>query len=290
MSLASFPDSASVEEVNSVIERDGGAIIENYLTAEDLATIQADLLPLYDGFGWGTGVIGEKTRRFGCLFRYSVRLAAVAEQKHFIGAADYFLTSPHRTWYGDNFEERANEYRLTLTQAIGIYPGQGHQGLHRDDLHLGVEHPCREVRVQVMVALSDFTAANGGTNIVPGSHHWTIGRGPNIEDAVPTEMKAGSAAIWLGGVFHGGRLNTTDDQIRYGVTMALDRAQYGLEENHFLVYDRATIEALPPLTRKLLGYEDNRGGWGYVLIDGRIKTVRDLLDADPASPHLTASP
>ncbi|MFT3851260.1 MAG: phytanoyl-CoA dioxygenase family protein [Ilumatobacteraceae bacterium] len=286
MSLTVFPVTASVEAVNSVIERDGGAIIENYLSTEELEAIRADLLPLYDDFGWGIGVIGERTRRFGCLFRYSVRLAAVAEQKHFIGAAEYFLTSPHRTWYGDDFTEMRNEYRLTLTQAIGIYPGQGYQGLHRDDMNLGVEHPCPEVRVQVMVALSDFTAANGGTNVVPGSHMWPIGRGPKNEDAIATEMKAGSAVIWLGGVFHGGGLNTTTDEVRYGVTMALDRAQYSLEENHYLVYDRETVEALPPLTRRLLGYEENLGGWGYILIDGQVKTVRDLLVRDDSRVEL----
>ncbi|MFT3851262.1 MAG: phytanoyl-CoA dioxygenase family protein [Ilumatobacteraceae bacterium] len=290
MSLTRFDVCASVDDVNAVIGRDGGAIIENYVSDEDLATIQAELIPLYDNFDWGIGTIGERTRRFGCLFRYSSRLAVIAEQKHFIGAADHFLRSGHRVWHGEQLEERPNEYRLSLTQAIGIYPGEGHQVLHRDDMNLGVEHPCPEVRVQVMVALSEFTAENGGTNVVPGSHLWPIERGPRIEEAVPTEMKAGSAVIWLGGVFHGGGLNGTNDEVRYGVTMALDRAQYTLEENHFLVYDRETIEVLPPLTRRLLGYEENLGNWGYILIDGKIRSVRDLLDIDAATPHLTGSP
>jgi ectoine hydroxylase-related dioxygenase (phytanoyl-CoA dioxygenase family) len=287
MGLTCLPATASVDEVNAVIERDGGAIVENYLSDEDLEAIRADLVPRYEGFGWGGDGIGERTRRFGCLFRHSTRVSAVAEQKHFIGAADYFLRTPTKVWWGEQSWERPADYRLSLTQAIGIYPGEGQQALHRDDMTLGVVHPCPEVRVQVMVAISDFTAANGGTNVVPGSHKWAIERGPKIEDAVSTEMKAGCGLIWLGGVFHGGGKNTTADEVRYGVSMAFDRAQYGLEENHFLVYDRQTIEALPPLTRKLLGYEENLGEWGYILIDGKIKTVRDLLETDKAAPHLT---
>lgn len=287
MALLHFPVTASVDEVNAVIERDGGAIVEDYVPEDVLAAIRDDMLPAYETVGWGADFLGDRTRRFGCLFQYSPRLSALVEQQHFIGAAEHFLRTPSKVWYDSMLVDQVPDYHLSLTQAIAIYPGQGHQPLHRDDVLMYNPHPGPQIRVQIMFALTDFTAANGATNVVPGSHHWGTDQGPTIEDAVPAEMKAGSALIWLGGVYHGGGLNTTDNDVRYGISMALDRAHLKMEENHFLVYDRETVDALPPLTRKLLGYEELLGHWGYVLIDGQMGSVRDLLEHDKSAPHVT---
>ncbi|NLU82728.1 phytanoyl-CoA dioxygenase family protein [Rhodococcus sp. HNM0569] len=287
MSLTALHVTASVEEVNAVIERDGGVVIEGYVPDDALNAIRDDMMPVYETVDWGGDFLGDRTRRFGCLFQYSTALSALVEQPHFLGAAEHFLRTPSKVWHGEHLVDQVPDYHLSLTQAIAIHPGQGHQPLHRDDVLLFNPHPGPQVRVQMMFALTDFTAENGGTNVVAGSHRWDSGRGPRIEEAVPTEMKAGSALIWLGGVYHGGGLNTSENDVRHGITMAFDRAHLNWEENHFVVYDRETVEALPPLTRRLLGYEEPLGYWGYVLVDGKIKGVGDLLARDRAAPNLS---
>lgn len=75
-----------------------------------------------------------------------------------------------------------------------------------------------------MVAVTDFTERNGGTNVIPGSHKWDDDRIPNSAETVATEMKAGSAAIFIGSTYHGGGTNQTDGEFRIGLTMALDSA------------------------------------------------------------------
>ena len=51
-----------------------------------------------------------------------------------------------------------------------------------------------------MWAISDFTASNGGTQIVPGSHTWEADRVPHEHEVVRAEMAAGS--VYFGWVEH----------------------------------------------------------------------------------------
>ena len=53
-----------------------------------------------------------------------------------------------------------------------------------------------------MVAGTNITARNGGTNIIPGSHLWPSDRSPKREEAAAAEMKKGDGAFWLSTVFH----------------------------------------------------------------------------------------
>ncbi|QVJ02385.1 phytanoyl-CoA dioxygenase family protein [Nocardiopsis eucommiae] len=108
------------------------------------------------------------------------------------------MQKPVHTWLGRYRSVATPSIQVSVTQAIQIFSGQGRQPLHRDDsLHLR-RHPGPTSRVQVMLALSPFTRRNGGTLVIPGSHHWDDERAPRVEEAVPTEMPSGGALIWLG--------------------------------------------------------------------------------------------
>ncbi|WP_274008958.1 phytanoyl-CoA dioxygenase family protein, partial [Escherichia coli] len=75
------------------------------------------------------------------------------------------------------------DIQVGVTQAIQIHPGQGVQPLHRDDSVWLWRHPGynREARVQIMIAITDFSEENGGTLVIPGSHKWDDERMPKQE-------------------------------------------------------------------------------------------------------------
>jgi ectoine hydroxylase-related dioxygenase (phytanoyl-CoA dioxygenase family) len=101
-------------------------------------------------------------------------------------------------------------YQLNIAHVLDRGPGSEQQFIHRDELvwvHLPDPHP--EVQLASVIALVDFTADNGATRVVPGSHRWPKDRVATPEELVPAEMAAGSAIIYLGSTLHGGGANTT---------------------------------------------------------------------------------
>ncbi len=170
--------------------------------------------------------------------------------------------------------------RIGATQLIQIGPSENAQRLHRDDWAFMWRHPAygREARLQIMIAISDFTADNGGTLVIPGSHTWNDERIPQTSEAVPTEMRAGSALLWLGSVYHGGGTNTTTDEMRTGLSIALDAANVRQEENMYLALSPDVVKSYPEDIRALLGWtyaEDSYMGW--VEIDGQMSNPLELL-------------
>ena len=89
----------------------------------------------------------------------------------------------------------------------------GHSAVRRDYLF----PPCM---VTLVWAITDFTADNGATVFVPGSH--MSGLQPDyrhdFSDAVPAEMPAGSIVLWDGRTWHATGANRTQNQYRIGVT------------------------------------------------------------------------
>ena len=127
-----------------------------------------------------------------------------------------------------------------------------------------------------MVAVTDFTAENGGTMVVPGSHTWGDDRGPRVDEAIPTEMSAGSALIWVGGTFHGGGTNTSDSS-RIGLTIGLDLGYLRQEENNFLTYSPEVVKGFDEDIQALLGWSTCPPGTGFVAHEGMMADPIFLL-------------
>jgi ectoine hydroxylase-related dioxygenase (phytanoyl-CoA dioxygenase family) len=144
--------------------------------------------------------------------------------------------------------------RIGITQLIQTGPGQRSQPLHRDDWALlWRHHPSdrREARLQIMAAMSRFTAHNGGTLVVPGSHRWDDDRLPEMSEAISCEMPAGSAMLFVGSTFHGGGANTTADEWRTGLTVAIDSANVRQEENMYLALAPEVVAGYPEEIQRL---------------------------------------
>ena len=63
-------------------------------------------------------------------------------------------------------------YQLSAPVGMQIGPGEAAQVLHHDDAVYPLPWPHAPVVLNTMWALCDFTAANGATRLIPGSHRW----------------------------------------------------------------------------------------------------------------------
>ena len=281
--LAHLKNTATVDELVDTIERDGGAIIDDFLSPADIEEFLQDMRPHLDQYGHSeTEFEGLQTKRIGAVFAKSRKAADVATHPLYLGAAERLIDTPVPMYTAEGPFDIHPGLRIGVTQVIQIGPGQGAQGLHRDQAIVLWRTPKyeRHVRLQIMVALTDFTARNGGTNVVPGSHMWDDERIPDPAEAISTEMKAGSAALFLGSTYHGGGMNQTEDEFRVGFTMALDSALVRQEENMYLALSTEVVKSYPEQIQRLLGWTSHpllKTGW--VEINGQMADANKLLQA-----------
>lgn len=270
MSLTALPATATLDEVVAIIERDGGVIVEDFLDQATLDGLNADLDPLLTVTPTGEeGFVGSKTKRLSALFKHSRHSAYVVTHPLYLGAAERILQRPTKVYYGEEEAWVIPTIQVGATQAIEIHPGQTAQVLHRDDAIWQWTHPDggRDARLQIMLALTDFTAENGATHVIPGSHKWDDDRAPKEDETVRAEMQAGAALLWLGSTYHGGGANDSDAP-RRGMSIGLDLGNLRQEENQYLAVPQEIVKTYPERVQQLLGYQTCPPFMGWVEVDG----------------------
>ncbi|MEM8924210.1 MAG: phytanoyl-CoA dioxygenase family protein [Actinomycetota bacterium] len=147
------------------------------------------------------------------------------------------------------------KWQLNVSAALEVGPGARDQILHREeDLYPYFPVPRPNLILATMWALSDFTADNGGTRIVPGSHRWEADRRAEPNEIVRAEMTTGSVLFWLGGTLHGAGANVTTDDWRYGIVLTYNLGWLRQEENQHVSIPLADALALPGPVRSRLGF------------------------------------
>jgi ectoine hydroxylase-related dioxygenase (phytanoyl-CoA dioxygenase family) len=155
-------------------------------------------------------------------------------------------------------------HQLSAPVGIRIGPGEAAQILHRDDAIYPVPEPHPPLVVNTMWPLDEFTAANGATRFIPGSHRWEPGRVPRPADPVRQAIiSPGSALFYLGSLWHGGGANQTAEP-RLGVILEYAAGWLRPQEIHLLAVPRATVRQLPERLQELLGYNIYPPFVGYV--------------------------
>ena len=153
-------------------------------------------------------------------------------------------------------------YQLNLAQAIRIAPGERQQIPHRDDEMWPCPKGGVEYMVNVMWALSDFTADNGATLLWPRSAHRRMPRAADPNEAIAAEMPAGSALIYLGSTTHCGGANRTAAP-RTGLIFSYSLGWLRTYENSSLAYPPAIARTFAPAVRELVGYRLHRPNLGH---------------------------
>lgn len=158
-------------------------------------------------------------------------------------------------------------YLLTASQAIVVGPGETPQPIHFDDTFYTLPRPRPEVSVSTIWALDDFTADNGATEIIPGSHAWgdeqvaRVFRGdpdaptdPELEARMhPVEMPAGSCVLFAGTLLHRGGANTTE-RPRRAFSHQYCQPWARTQENYSLTIPRERVRRMPERLQEMLGY------------------------------------
>jgi ectoine hydroxylase-related dioxygenase (phytanoyl-CoA dioxygenase family) len=114
-----------------------------------------------------------------------------------------------------------------------------------------------------MWALTDFTAANGATRIVPGSHRNSNPEYGGAYDTIPAEMARGSVLIWDGALWHGGGANATQAR-RTGIAMNYCAGFIRQQENQQLGLAPELVKGFSARLQELLGYGVYRGLIGHI--------------------------
>jgi ectoine hydroxylase-related dioxygenase (phytanoyl-CoA dioxygenase family) len=109
----------------------------------------------------------------------------------------------------------SGDFKLSSLNSRAALPGEGLQALHAD-WGAAVEPDDYQVCNSIWL-LSDFTAENGATRVVPGTHRSRQRPGDAIADLKathPDEIQliapAGTVVIFNSHVWHGGTVNRTD--------------------------------------------------------------------------------
>jgi ectoine hydroxylase-related dioxygenase (phytanoyl-CoA dioxygenase family) len=152
---------------------------------------------------------------------------------------------------------------VSSLSSINIGPGETAQPIHADDQLLPIPKPHPPTVCNTMWALTDFTAANGATRIIPGTHTAPSPDYGTHYDSIPAEMRKGSVLIWHGSLWHGGGANETSAR-RIGIAMNYCAGYIRQQENQQLGISPTLVRRFSPRLRELVGYGIYNGLIGHI--------------------------
>ena len=247
-----LPPTATVEAVSEVLAADGCVVIDELVAPGVLDQLEAELAPYMVETPYGDDFSGHRTRRTG-------GLVARAPSSH------QLVMHPTVTGAVGSVLGHATTFQLHLTQVISIEPGQDAQYVHRDQWAFDFfSFPAGyEVTCNTIWAMTDFTAENGGTRLIPGSHRYDDKLSFTEADTEPAEMRKGSVLLYTGALYHGGGPNPSES-IRNGVNITYCVGWLRQEENQYLSVPADVARDLPDDLLRMMGYAPGAYALGYV--------------------------
>ena len=242
MEMPRFDADAALADVSAALNEAGCAIVENLAGEATIDALAADLEPVIEARWIGIDEFaGFKTKRVSGLMALSAAARDMALNPLALGAAEALLL-PH-----------CDAIQLHVTHTVAIGPGAKIQQVHRDDGIWYVPDPKPPLALHCMWAVTDFTAENGGTQIVPGSHLWPADREPEASEIISTVMPRGSVALYSGATWHGGGANRSTVP-RMGLVTTYALGWLRQEVNHYLTVPREKAQGYSRTVQNLMGY------------------------------------
>ena len=262
----------------------GFVVIEGLLSPAEVAEGRRALAPHLARELFGRNPFeGLRTQRVYTLPALAPVFARIVEHPRVLAICDAFL---------------APNYLLTAAQAICIHPGEAPQGVHYDDSFYPFPRPRPPVSLATIVAIDDFTAENGATEVIAGSHLWgddvpdgtvsaedfaqpsrfghgAVGRenalmrgapaAPSASDArfQPALMPSGSAIVFLGTLWHRGGANRSPAP-RLALSTQYCEPWARQQENFTLGIAPEVAATFSERVQELLGYSIHPPFMGHV--------------------------
>jgi len=277
--LRSVSRDTPIEEILEIVAADGGVIIKEFVTADQVSRFNADVKSEMDALRPGSShedefiadFHGSNTKRLTNLVTHSPTFRnEIIDDDLVHGLLD------------KTFLEESGTYWMTTAQVIEIGPGNKAQVLHRDlenwypFIGMGPKGP--EVIVNFLIAFTDFTEENGATRVLPGSNHWEdfedCGR---PEDTIPAVMSAGDALFFSGKTVHGGGANRTTDEYRRAVSFAFNPGFLTGEEAYPFLIDMDVVKTLSPRVQRMVGFRSQYPTGSPGLWQSNCDELADLL-------------
>ena len=238
----------------SDIDNQGFAVISNWINAQRVAELGADLrreinpirelMPPDQNHGSGS----QSSRKTRCVEDLVCDPRLVARVHGVLG----------------------QYIQISVVAMFDLIPGARAQGLHQDDGLWPLPRPHPPFVVNAVIAVDEFTKENGATVLVSGSHKWhdePVRQPPDV-DTIQVEMAPGTMLIWTGALWHGGGANTTSSS-RLAIDINFNLSFLRQQENQYIGIPREELPKMPEHLRRLIGYQHGLSAVGPGMVDLR---------------------
>ena len=231
------------DETRERLDRDGYAVLSGVLSGGELEAIRTRLAELLVAEGEAAGLEVHQeagTNRLADLVNKGPMFKPCFTEPRVLACVGHVL----------------GDFKLSSLNFREALPGQGNQALHAD-----YGGPAPDSGFQVCNSiwlLDDFTADNGATRVVPGSHRSdTV---PRLAMADPTAAHpdqvlliapAGTVVVFNSHVWHGGTVNHTD-RPRRALHSYFARRERGQQTDQKKYLRPETLGGLSPAARFVL--------------------------------------
>ncbi|EXA31732.1 hypothetical protein FOVG_16971 [Fusarium oxysporum f. sp. pisi HDV247] len=268
--ITALPATAPIEEIVSVIRRDGGIIIKGFITPDEADRIQAEADPHYQKVGKYEGTLFPPTDPpLSGFAGKSPTFAHKAINHPVYREASKLLLKEESYPFRDGKRYKCvSNPVLAVSEAFSRGRSKA-QPLHRDDMAQHFEHvegSGESSLLGLLVAGTKCTFENGATQVIVGSHLWPEAAisGPADRSMCSTaEMEKGDAVMIIGSVWHGAGANITDER-RNIFSCHMVRGSYRADENQYLAIPLEVIKDYDPEVQSLLGYSVSHPNCGHV--------------------------
>ncbi|GLB06452.1 hypothetical protein AtubIFM57258_001760 [Aspergillus tubingensis] len=268
-------DRADVEAIIQAIIKDGCCIIKDFTDAATIKQVNEEVQPYLDADKpWKGDLFPPETRRCANLAGRSKTARENWLVDPLIRALTArFVDKTTSNFYGETKHTYTSEAICSIAMTFDIGPGAKAQRLHRDDKNFHVDHEDQsimgyrvgsDVMMAFMVPGVKTTVENGATIAISGSHLWGSDRAPKLDEAVAAELDVTDCWVMLGGLYHAGGANVTQNERRVVHGMFFTRGFHRQEENIYLANTAEEVLSWSPEAQKVMGYEVSSPNIGFV--------------------------
>ncbi len=248
-----------IESAAGHIREDGYTVVPDFLDEKRLEGLCRDLAPVFEAVG------SRMTEEYGQQTIHTHNLLAKTRAVDEILMGDRLL--------GIIEAVLGPDYQVSGVAAMRPGPGDRPQRMHQDDGHYPLPRPHAPLLVNTLLALDPFTAENGATEIVPGSHRSADPVDPDVP-TLTVEMPVGALFLWDGAVWHRGGGNSTQNGYRRSINVNFNLAWLKQRENQFVGVPWEVVVGMPEKLQALIGYKLTNRGLGTVDYRNPIETVK----------------